>query len=98
MNIESSGFTRLNGVVHLPTTKIQVNSSADIEATGFVLGSFITNSSGRLGITPQNYLPKVPGETYAQIPVEGEGQGVASSDSTDVERVASSEGVPYLVQ
>jgi hypothetical protein len=88
----------MTGLIHLPNRDVTLNSGSRNTSTGIVAQQIIVNSGARLNIVPANYFPSVPGETYDQVPVEGEGQGNASSDNADVERVASSDGVPYLVR
>jgi len=88
----------MTGIIHLPNRDVTLNSGSRNTSTGIVAQQIIVNSGARLNITPTNYLPPVPGQTYDQVPVEGEGVGVSNGDGSAVERVASSDGTPYLVK
>ena len=100
--LNGGNHVHFDGIMHLPSRNVTLNSGSRSTSTALVANKIIVNSGARLNIEPKNYFPPVPGETYAQVPPEegqvatNTGEGTEAGDGSDVERVASSEGLPFL--
>ena len=104
-NLNSNNELKFTGAVYMPKRNFTYNSGSTTisTATNFVVNQMIINGGSKLAIESSNTAPPVPGVVYAEIEADenadaGNGIGDGEGDGTDSIRVASSEGMPFLVQ
>ncbi len=88
----------MTGIIHLPTRDVTLNSGSRNTSTALIAREIIINSGARLNITPESYFPRASQDTDSPQTGQGSGSGTSDGDNSDLVRVASSEGVPYIVR
>ena len=96
-----NGGNKLNitGAIYMPRRQFTYNSGSESSTSAtngfnpgfnFVVGSMHINNGSTLRIEPTDLTPVAPGS--------GRGEGVDDGGGVDVERVSSSEGLPFLAE
>jgi len=65
--LNGGNHMEMSGIIHMPTRNMIYNSGSRLTTTGIVVKKLTVNSGASLNIESANWMPAVPGETYAPV-------------------------------
>ena len=95
--INNGNKLNINGAIYMPKRRFVYNSGSETttgsnigDSFNFVVRDMHINSGSTLRVEPGEFTPRASGS--------GQGSGVDNGDGVDAERVASSDGIPFLAE